>query len=125
MNEIETKFDKPATQTRPQAFRRPTYEVWESPDDFQVQVAMPGVTKDGLDVSLEEDILLITGTRAQKTPETWKPLRREISGHDFRLALRLNVAVDPSKISAMVEDGMLCLTLPKAEEVKPRKITIK
>ena len=52
------------------------------------------------------------------------PLRRELPSGDFRLNLRLNVAVDEAKIKATVVDGILDLTLPKADEVKPRKIKV-
>ena len=57
-------------------------------------------------------------------PEGWRPLRRELTTGDFRLSLRLNVPVNEAKIKASVENGVLDLSLPKADEVKPRKIKI-
>jgi HSP20 family protein len=85
---------------------------------------MPGVRREGVDISVDGDSLSITGTRTQTAQEAWRPLRRELPEGDYRLNLRLNVAVKESKISAHVEDGILDLTLPKADEIKARKIKV-
>ena len=65
-----------------------------------------------------------TGTRAKLAGEGWRPLHRELPDSDYRLHLRLNVDVDAAKIVAQIEDGILELSLPKAEAVKPRKIKV-
>ena len=105
-------------------WRRPAYDVSESPEAFNVRVNMPGVKREGIDISIEDETLSITGTRAQTTPEGWRPLRRELPEGDYRLHLRLNVPVNDAKIKATVENGVLDLTLPKADEVEPRKIKV-
>lgn len=121
-------INKPAPQAEGQAtarkWRRPHYDVAESEDAFNVQVTMPGVNRGGVEISVEQDLLSIVGTRAVQMPEGWRPLRRELPAGDFRLNLRLNVAINEAKIEARVEDGILNLTLPKADEVKPRKIKV-
>lgn len=109
-------------QSRP--WRRPAYDVSENEDAFKVRVNLPGVSREGVDISIEDEILSINATRTELTPEAWRPLRRELPVGDYRLELQLNVAVDDTKIKAKVEDGVLDLTLPKAEEVKPRKIKV-
>lgn len=106
-------------------WRRPRYDVSENDDGFNVRVSLPGVKRDGLDISYEEDTLRITGTRTQRAPEGWRPLHRELPQGDYRLHLRLNVDVDAERIAARIEDGILDLSLPKAEAVKPRKIRVK
>ncbi|MGJ8654100.1 MAG: Hsp20/alpha crystallin family protein [Opitutaceae bacterium] len=111
-------------QTTARKWRRPHYDVAESEDAFNVQVTLPGVNRAGVDISVEQDLLSIVGTRAAQTPEGWRPLRRELPEGDYRLNLRLNVAINEAKIKARVEDGILDLTLPKADEVKPRKIEV-
>ncbi len=111
----------PASSKR---WQRPRYDVRENDDAFSIRVSLPGVDRDKIDISIEEDTLTVTGQRDDVIPEGWRPLRREIAGGDFRLGLRLNVPVNESKIKAHVENGVLDLALPKADEVKPRKIKI-
>lgn len=103
---------------------RPWYRVAGNGDGHVLHVAMPGVAKSGVEVSLEGDDLTITGHRQDRRPEGWKAVLEELPSPDYRLRLRLNVAVNADRISAQVEDGMLTLTLPVREEAKPRSITI-
>ena len=122
--ELQTCSKETPAKTRVAAWRRPAYDVSENGDDFNVRVNLPGVSREGVDISIEEEVLSITGTRTKTAAEGWRPLRRELPDSDFRLDLRLNVAVNESKIKAKVADGILDLTLPKADEVKPRKIKV-
>jgi HSP20 family protein len=117
-----TKSRGQEAETR--TWRRPHYDVLENDEAFNVRVTMPGVSHDGVDVSIDGEMLSITGTRATATPKGWHVLRSELPEGDYHLNLRLNVAVDEAKIRAHVEDGILDLTLPKADWVKPRKIKI-
>lgn len=105
-------------------WRRPGYEVNENAEAYNVRVLMPGVKRDGVEISIEDETLSIVGTRLATRPDGWRPLRRELPEGDYRLYLRLNVPVNEVKIKARVEDGVLDLTLPKADEVKPRKIKV-
>lgn len=105
-------------------WRRPRYAVREEAEHFTVTVEVPGVSRDGVDISLEQDLLTVTGRVAQHTGEGWKTLHREIPPADFSLSLRLNVPVAEDRIGASLEDGVLTLNLPKADEVKPRRIAI-
>lgn len=117
--EINTcKSNTPTCETAKRTnWRRPRYDVAENGDGFKVRVSLPGVNRDGVDISYEDDTLRITGTRAKATGEGWRPLHRELSDSDYRLHLRLNVDVDAAKIVAGIEDGILELSLPKAEAV--------
>jgi HSP20 family protein len=114
----------PAKQATERNWQRPLYDVSENEEAFNVRVSLPGVNREGVDISLEDDTLTITGTRVSNVPEAWRPLRREIRQGDYRLSLRLNVPVNEANIKAQVENGVLDLSLPKADEVKPRKIQI-
>lgn len=114
----------PEAKTTTHTWQRPLYDVSENQEAFSVRVSLPGVNREGVDISLEDDTLTVMGTRANNLPEGWRPLRREINRGDYRLSLRLNVPVKEEKIVARVEDGVLDLSLPKADEVKPRKIQI-
>ena len=121
--ELDTKT-LPKQAAQPHTWRRPRYDVLESDDAFDVRVCLPGVRREGLDISVDGDNLSVTGTLAHAAMEGWRPLRRELPQGDYRLNLRLNVAVKESKIRAHVEDGILDLTLPKADATKARKIKV-
>jgi HSP20 family protein len=84
---------------------------------------MPGVNKDGLEITLEGNEITILGRRTAE-PNDGELLFRERSTADYRHVFELDPAIDTGKISAKLEQGMLLLTLPKSERVKPRKITV-
>jgi HSP20 family protein len=84
---------------------------------------MPGVNKEGLEISVENNELRIIGRRL--LPEVDGTLvHRESRSENFRRIFELDPSINTSKISARMEQGILTLTLPKAEQVKPRKITV-
>ena len=102
---------------------RPYYESEEQSDAYLVRIHMPGVKKEGVSLALNGDELTVTGVKTA-VPEGWRAVRRETAPADYALTLGLNVEIDGAKIAAKVEDGILTLTLPKAEKVKPRQIFI-
>ena len=105
-------------------FRKPVYEVEGNQDGYQISVYMPGVAKDGVNIALHGRNLEIEGTRRERLNPSWRPVLTELSWEDYRLHLELNVRGNESAISAQVVDGVLRLTLPKAEEAKPRRIEV-
>jgi len=121
---VPTRESTDAAKRQEVNYVRPWYRVAGNGDGHVLHVAMPGVSKAGVQVSLEGDDLTITGHRQDRVPEGWKPVFEELPWPDYRLRLRLNVDVDADKISAHVEDGMLTLTLPVREEAKPRSIAV-
>lgn len=104
---------------------KPAYEIKETPDAFGVTVYLPGVNKDGLDVTAEDGQLRVVGRRAWRQPEGWTALYRESADAPFELVLTHDNAFDADKIVAELSDGVLRVSLPKHEAVKPRKIAVK
>lgn len=102
----------------------PSYEVKESAEAFGLEILMPGVAKDAVEISIDQGELVVTGARSWKAPEGWGEIFRESSQLDFRLRLDLNDAVNVDRINAELEHGVLRVTLPKAEELKPRRIDV-
>ena len=124
MNTTELNTVKSEQTTKQHLWRRPRYDVFESEDAFDVKVSLPGVERNGVDISINGEELNIVATRTTEEGEKLRPLRQELPRGDFRLNLRLNVLVKEDKIKAQIENGILNLSLPKADESKPRKIKI-
>lgn len=105
---------------------RPYYTVAPDADasGWTLTVWLPGVSKAGLSITDEADVLTVRGERAWKRPDDWTTLHRESADSAFSLALSHDGEIDVEKIKADFADGVLTATLPKAEALKPRKIAI-
>jgi HSP20 family protein len=103
---------------------KPAYEIKETADAWGVTVHLPGVAKDGLEITAEEGQLTIVGRRAWQQPEGWTALYRESADAPFALVLSHDNAIDADKIAAELRDGILRVSLPKHEAIKPRKIAV-
>jgi HSP20 family protein len=101
----------------------PPVDIFETGDGLVVKADLPGVAKQELDVRVENNLLTIRGKPSHVAPG--EPLYREYGLVNFFRQFELNEKVDQSKISAELTHGVLTLTLPKAEEAKPRKIDVK
>jgi HSP20 family protein len=110
-------------QRRTEQFATPAASVLEDNDAYLLKVEMPGVNKEGLEISVENNELTIIGRRSLPQIEGTL-IHRESRADNFRRVFELDPSIDTSKVSARIEQGMLTLTLPKAEQVKPRKITV-
>lgn len=103
---------------------QPTYQLQETGEAYRVTVQLPGVAKDGLDFTAEDGQLRIVGRRQWQKPEGWTALHRESASASFELVLTHDNAIDADKIVAELTDGVLRVTLPKHEALKPRKIAV-
>ncbi len=104
-------------------FIAPVATVLENADGYTLQVEMPGVNKEGLEMWIENNQLTIIGRRSlPSVPGTI--VHRESRRENFRRAFELDPSIDAGKINVRIEQGVVTLTLPKAEQVKPRKITV-
>jgi HSP20 family molecular chaperone IbpA len=103
---------------------QPAYEVKETADAYGLTVYLPGVTKEGLELTAEEGTFIVRGKRAWKQPEGWTALYRESADVPFELLLTHDNTIDAEKIHAELKDGVLRVSLPKTEAVKPRKIAV-
>lgn len=101
----------------------PEVNIFETKDGFVLEAEMPGVNKDGLEVTLEGNTLTLAGHRNEEFPAGELVYRESKPAH-FRRVFELDPALDTGKITAKIEQGVLTLTLPKAEKVKPRKIAV-
>ena len=115
---------RPATNARPeQAYVSPEVNIFESKDGYVVEAEMPGVNKESLEIMLEGHEITLVGHR-QNEAVAGEPLFRERSLADYRRVFELDPAIDTARITAKMDQGVLTLTLPKSERVKPRKVTV-
>jgi HSP20 family protein len=104
-------------------FITPEVNIFETKDGYVLEAEMPGVGKDGLEIVLENHEITIVGHRKEDAVNG-QVLFRERQLHDYRRVFELDPAIDTAKISAKIEQGLLTLTLPKSERMKPRKISV-
>ena len=121
----ERKVASPGGETtKTDTYYAPHVDIFETDKDVTVIADIPGVTADGIDLTLEENILTIHGQRTLPQHDGRVILEEYESGHYMR---RFTVAetIDQERIEASLADGVLKVRLPKATPVQPRKIQIK
>jgi len=104
----------------------PRLDVIERENDYVVRTEIPGARKDDIDISVENGVLTISAETKSETEQKdgEKVIRQERRYGRYLRSLRLDKTVDEKKVNASYKDGILELTLPKAEEVKPKRITV-
>jgi HSP20 family protein len=129
MNRLFDNFFRPGmgddTSTS-MSFWTPAVDIAELENEYRVKVELPGVNKSDVRITLESNILTIKGEKKQE---------HESKGHEthrvervygtFQRSFTLPTTVRPDKIDAVYQDGVLTITLPKAEEAKPKQIEVK
>lgn len=120
---LEKETARKADRTPTEEFISPEVNICETKDGYVLEAEMPGVNKEGLEITLENNELTIIGRRNSETVPG-EPLFRERTAAHFRRVFELDPAIDTGRINAKVNQGVLTLTLPKSEQVKPRKITV-
>jgi HSP20 family protein len=126
MNTTSQAENRAVTPGRPQEGDRyltPRVDVIETKDGYRLEAEMAGVDKASLELSLDGNELTIFGRRPVRL-EKAELVYRESSPLGFRRVFELDPSIDTSKVTAKMEQGVLLLTLPKADRVKPRKIAV-
>lgn len=104
----------------------PALNMWTNEESVILTAELPGVQKENLDIQVVGDTLKLSGERkVEDLPENVRIHRRERGCGKFTRAVQLPFEVDFNKIEALIENGILKITLPRAESSKPRKITVK
>jgi HSP20 family molecular chaperone IbpA len=113
-----------AAGTGSAGFQSLPVNVWETPDGYQAALLAPGLDEQSINVTVHEDTLAIEGELKFNVPEGARPIWQEFGPTKFRRSLRLGAAVDPARVEAMFRNGLLLVTMPKAEHAKPRQIQV-
>lgn len=101
----------------------PAVNLHQDGNGFTLEVEMPGVGKQGVEVTVEDGKLILSGHRAAGA-DFGRPVHRERNPGEYRRVFDLDPSIDAARISARIEQGLLTVHLPKTEAVKPRKITV-
>jgi HSP20 family protein len=103
----------------------PALDLYESGDHFVAVVELPGMRKEDIEISLHDGTLTISGERKREGNNNGEAAQRtERYVGTFRRSISLPTRVDPGKVTATYKDGILKVTLPKAEEAKPKQIAV-
>jgi len=123
---MNATLSRPENQTAANGrvnYLTPLANILETTDGYVLEAEMPGVSREGLEITVENGELTIHGKRLP-VEKKGEELYRESRAWDYRRSFELDPSIDAGKISAKIEQGVLRLHLPKAESVKPRKISV-
>jgi HSP20 family protein len=118
------EVEKPEETTVPARFYQPNTDIFEDEGSLTLVMEMPGVLKDNVDITIEKNVLDVEGKIDFSKYEDLEPVYTEYNVGHYKRSFSLSSKIDQSKISADMNDGLLTLVLPKAEEAKPRTISI-
>ena len=115
----------PSYQAASPAFHTPPIDIHERPEGLVLEADLPGVSQAHLSIQLEDNVLSLHAKVDAPAPEDARVLHEEYRPGDFYRSFILSDEVERTKISAELKNGVLKLTLPKAERSKTRRIEIK
>jgi len=100
-------------------------DVREDDESYQIAAAVPGLKAEEVEIQVLDDVVTLRLRPVAEETQEQAYLLREIGDGELERSFRLPVAVDAAKAEAVVENGLLRLTLPKAETVRPKQVTVK
>jgi HSP20 family protein len=101
----------------------PAVDIYENNDEVLLLADFPGVSKDGVGVHLDKDVLTLQGTRSELDDKGL--ITSEFRNFDYHRAFTLPQGIDADRIGAVLENGVLRVTLPKSASIRSRRIEIK
>ena len=134
--EVNRAADKPQESSRQDAMRpdsarrdtqamTPRVDVLEDDTGITVVADMPGVSKDSLEIKVENDALSIEGAVSAATPQAMQATYAEVRIPRYRRSFTLSRELDSGRIEAQLKDGVLRLRIPKHEQARPQRISVK
>ena len=128
-DEMNSLFELPslgnfARQTQLFSGWTPALDLYQNNDNVIAVVELPGMRKEDIDISLHDGLLTIAGERQSSSGDSENAERTERFTGKFRRSVSLPTRVDAGKVSATYKDGIPTVTLPKAEEAKPKKVEV-
>src|SRR5215813_9115656 len=115
------ELEKKAEATTPVRVFVPVTDIFETPQALTVVLEMPGVDRNSIEASVENDVVTIEGRIDFAKYEGMQPVYTEYNVGHYARSFEISNKIDQSKISAQIKDGVVTIVLPKAEQAKPRK----
>lgn len=116
---------RPDTARRDTQAMTPRVDVLEDETGITVVADMPGVSKDSLEIKVENDALSIEGAVSAATPQAMEATYAEVRIPRYRRSFTLSRELDTGRIEAQLKDGVLRLRIPKHEQARPQRISVK
>lgn len=126
--ELQKQEETPAEEMERTRSRRsfvPRADIYETENEIIVLTDVPGANENTVDITLEKNILSITAFVEPAIPSGFEIAYAEYEEGDYQRSFRISDEIDRDKIEAVVRDGVLRLRLPKSQEAKTKKITVK
>jgi HSP20 family molecular chaperone IbpA len=139
-NQVRTQQRQPATaqggqevaapgeageRTRTRPVYTPRTDIFETDDGLVILADIPGVSADGVDVTLERNVLTIRGRTEDSPPQGFSPVYLEYQPGDYERVFTLSEDIEAERIEASVKDGVLRLFLPKAGPAQTKRIQVR
>ena len=102
----------------------PTVKFEDSAEAFTLRTELPGLTEKDIDINVTANVLTLKANRVVEAPEGYTAHRRERQGFSFAQSYELPTRIDPERVQASLKQGVLTLTLPKAAEAQPKRISV-
>jgi HSP20 family molecular chaperone IbpA len=118
------EVEKKQESTMPVRDFVPATDIFETEQALTVVLEMPGVSKESVEVGVENDVLLITGRIDSSKYEGLQPLYTEYNIGNYSRSFQISSKIEQEGIKAELKDGVMTLVLPKAEKAMPRRISV-
>ena len=118
------EVEKKTETTTPARVFVPVTDIFETLEALTVVLEMPGVDRNSVEASVENDVLTIEGRIDFAKYEAMRPVYTEYNVGHYARRFEISDRIDQSKISAEIKDGVVTIVLPKGEQAKPRKIQV-
>ena len=125
MDQAPRRQEQGGESARGATLYRPIADIVETQNGVVVQIEMPGVPSEDVEIALERRVVTVRGRARLTAPEGYRLVYAEYGEGDYERSFTLSQDIDEARITAEVKHGVLTLTLPRAEVAKPRKIEVK
>ena len=123
-SEVQTAPDQQQAQQAQQRYVVPPVDVFENESSITLLADLPGVTREHLQVRVDGDNLVLEAVASTAGPQDMELVYGELQSPAYRRQFTLSRELDTQRIDAQLRDGVLRLTIPKAEEARPRRIQV-
>ena len=125
MTQTAPQAERASESTRGVAVYRPPVDIFDTGEGVKLLLEMPGVGRDDVEIDLERRVLTIRGRGRVTSPEGYRRVYAEYGEGDYERVFTLSEDIDEAAIRAEMNNGVLTLTLPRAEAAKPKRIEVK